>query len=236
MKSHKYFSIQTNNIKHRYDDDAALDDYDDDDDDDDVFYDGGDVDHPDDNTSMKVTEDVAKKGWDELVANSEEDAPRRLSSPSYENLVRAHIADWFRGAEKYERTTQLSKRVTEWTQRLEPILAEEEKHPPFDIHRVGDKIIERLVETEENEDESKVVSFDSVVTGQVDFEVCRSFLAMLQLANNGNLHIVNPTIEGNEKKRNVPKVLQNGELGIKLLSSKRSDISDYRAPSVSSAK
>ena len=174
--------------------------------------------------------------------------------------VRAHIAEWFRGAEKYvcvfkfqarvlfvishklnyytlenyryERTTQLSKRVTEWTQRLEPILAAEEMHPPFDIHKVGDNIIERLVETEENEDESKIVSFDSVVTGQVDFEVCRSFLAMLQLANNGNLHIINPTIEG--KMKNVPKVLQNGELGIKLLSSKRSDISDYRAPSVSS--
>ena len=133
---------------------------------------------------------------------------------------------------RYERTTQLSKRVTEWTQRLEPILAAEEMHPPFDIHKVGDNIIERLVETEENEDESKIVSFDSVVSGQVDFEVCRSFLAMLQLANNGNLHIINPTIEG--KMKNVPKVLQNGELGIKLLSSKRSDISDYRAPSVSS--
>ena len=63
--------------------------------------------------------------------------------------------------------------------------------------------------------------FDSVVSGQVDFEVCRSFLAMLQLANNGNLHVVNPTIEG--KTKNVPKVLQNGEFGIRWASSKRSD-------------
>ena len=48
---------------------------------------------------------------------------------------------------RYERTTQLSKRVTEWTERLEPILAAEEMHPPFDIHKVGDNIVERLVET-----------------------------------------------------------------------------------------
>ena len=75
------------------------------------------------------------------------------------------------------------------------------------------------------------MSFDSVVTGQVDFEICRSFLAMLQLANNGNLKIVNPS-DGDIKSG--PKVLQNGELGIELLSSKRSDIGDYRAPSVKS--
>ena len=210
------------------------DNFDDDDDDDDVFYDGGDVDHPDDDVSHQ--QDIVKKGWDELVANNnniEVDAPRRLSSRSYENLVRAHIAEWFRGAEKYERTTQLSKRVTEWTQRLEPILAAEELHPAFDIHEVGDNIIERLVtKDEENDDEeSKIVSFDSVVTGQVDFEICRSFLAMLQLANNGNLKIVNPS-DGDIKSG--PKVLQNGELGIELLSSKRSDIGDYRAPSVKS--
>ena len=29
---------------------------------------------------------------------------------SYEGLVRAHIKEWFRGAEKYQQTTQLSRR------------------------------------------------------------------------------------------------------------------------------
>jgi condensin-2 complex subunit H2 len=46
-----------------------------------------------------------------------------------------------RGAADYAHETQLSRRVTEWQQRLEPVLREQDGHPNFDIHVYGDRYI-----------------------------------------------------------------------------------------------
>lgn len=104
------------------------------------------------------------------------------------------------------RETQLSRRVAEWTQRLEPILQQQEEGAQFDIHAycetflegVDEAIVEHDEEIEQLEaagvtpEEEQIpgeVSFGEVVAGQSSAEVCRIFLACLQLVNHGSISI-----------------------------------------------
>lgn len=110
----------------------------------------------------------------------------------------------------FNRETQLSRRVAEWTQRLEPILQQQEEGAQFDIHAycetflegVDEAIIEHDEEVEqlqaagvtpEGEQVLGEVSFGEVVAGQSSAEVCRIFLACLQLVNHGSISITPPT-------------------------------------------
>lgn len=214
----------------------VLDDHDDDDDDDDgAFFDAGENIGDDDLEANGPDADA----WTDLVDEEHEmeEAPPMLSSPSYENLVRAHISEWFRGAEKYERTTQLSRRVTEWTKRLEPILAAEELHPPFNIRSIGGEIIEAVGNENGGDVDTKSkdasVPFESIVRGKVEYEICRSFLAMLQLANDGNIEIIpHDKDDAGTKKDDEVEFRETGNISVVLKSTKMSDIRDYRAPSV----
>jgi hypothetical protein len=116
---------------------------------------------------------------------------------TFENLCRQHIKNFMRGAETYARETNLSKRVSEWTSRLEPILLDQEQRPEFDIHAYSDKALEKValrskelvLEKSSSKDENgpAQVHFSDVVKGESSFEVGRIFLACLQLANLGNL-------------------------------------------------
>lgn len=100
----------------------------------------------------------------------------------------------------------MSRRVAEWTQRLEPILQQQEEGAQFDIHAycetflegVDEAIVEHDEEIEQLEaagitpEEVQVpgeVSFGEVVAGQSSAEVCRIFLACLQLVNHGSISI-----------------------------------------------
>ena len=60
---------------------------------------------------------------------------------SYEALCRRHIEGFALGAEQYARETQLSKRVNEWTGRLESILADQDSSRPFDIHEYSKEVL-----------------------------------------------------------------------------------------------
>ena len=120
--------------------------------------------------------------------------------------VRAHIAEWFRGAEKYVCVSQ----ARELYRTKSTTTGTRERHNSQNVSRNGLSVlspylqrrrcillsifirseITLLNDWSKRGERRRIqnVSFDSVVSGQVDFEVCRSFLAMLQLANNGNLH------------------------------------------------
>jgi len=60
---------------------------------------------------------------------------------TFEELCRAHVEAFARGAERYASETHLTKRVGDWQSRLLPILEEEEERPDFDIHRYGERIL-----------------------------------------------------------------------------------------------
>ncbi|KAL4092620.1 hypothetical protein PRIC1_011612 [Phytophthora ramorum] len=134
---------------------------------------------------------------------------------TYEEICRQHLASFMSGTEKYVRETDLSKQVSDWQEKLTPLLKQQDAHPAFDIHHYGREIIDRLEEEQkstsldkhsratrkdkatnkrarldpvpEDEEEIETVPFETLVGGKSPFEVCRLFLASLQLANNGNV-------------------------------------------------
>ncbi|GAB5360986.1 hypothetical protein AAMO2058_000675500 [Amorphochlora amoebiformis] len=115
---------------------------------------------------------------------------------SFEELCRRHVKAYLEAAEQYMTRTELSERVASWEARIVPFLKEMDSRPEFDIHVYGEKIIETIDrDTKGTEDaHDKVAGFSKVVEGKKKFEVCRMFLATLQLANNRAVDIT-PKIE-----------------------------------------
>jgi len=116
---------------------------------------------------------------------------------TFEELCRAHIQAFARGAEKYAAETKLSQRVSHWQERLKPILDEEEERPIFDIHQYGQRVVNTIEKELENlklnaaDDRSKqrTIDFSKVTKDCPQYDVCRVFLACLGLSNSGNIRI-----------------------------------------------
>lgn len=177
--------------------------YDDGDDDNDdggfAFGGDGDDDNDDnhyDNGGMYGNDDYGNTGLGSVdeVFNNDESAGK-----TFEELCRAHIAAFAKGAEKYMTETQLSKRVNEWHERLKPLLEEEEQREAFDIIKCGEAVIE-LVEQESMRakargEDSKTVAFRDVTLHRDKSDVCRMFLATLSLSNSGNVSIAQKSLD-----------------------------------------
>ncbi|KAI9920563.1 hypothetical protein PsorP6_015527 [Peronosclerospora sorghi] len=136
-----------------------------------------------------------------LTPAEAETATRGSASLSYEEICRQHLVSFMSGAEKYVRETDLSKQVTEWQDKLTPLLKQQDARPPFDIHAYGREILGRLKEARRPSskkrarvdpapDEDTSVPFQALVEGKSPCEVSRVFLASLQLANSGNVSLV----------------------------------------------
>ncbi|BFZ04111.1 hypothetical protein BsWGS_07150 [Bradybaena similaris] len=137
---------------------------------------------------------------------------------SYEDLVQKHVEKFLASAAEYAQITELSRRVTEWEEKIRPKLEEQDGHGPFDIHKYGTFIIESLVRGE-------MRAYREIVGGKPEYEICRYTLATLQLANVYNVELtIIPDISGNIMDC----------LYVTLLSTKRhfEDLEDYRAPSL----
>lgn len=166
---------------------------------------------------------------------------------SYKMICDKMILDFKRGVERYAKETNLSRRVSDWTNRIEPLLLEQEKMPVFDIHDYSDRIlvqVHRLVRRprQRKDDSKEVMRFDDILSkGQSSGEVCRMFLACLQLANMGNLLIIPPpaqtmpsttTTKGSKTSHAAAVALVDGShdrsFSIQLLDvSKKIDIENY---------
>lgn len=126
-----------------------------------------------------------------IVAGDDE----ATGAQSFEELCREHIAKFAKGAEKYASETQLTQRVDQWQAKLEPLLAEEETRPEFDIHEYGRSILETVggvltadkADLPDEEDAPAIVNFTQVTKECPNYQVCRYFLASLSLCNAGNL-------------------------------------------------
>lgn len=167
-----------------------------------------------------------------------------VDGETFEELCRAHLRAFARGAEKYAAETQLSRRVGDWQSRLSPILEEEEKRPEFDIHRYGDRIMHTVlkeVEQKKTQDGDRklaaagqssptnVVDFRSVTEGQEEYEVCRLFLSSLMLCNSGNVIL--------SHEHNGATVATPDELKIELLQDQVDrPMETYLAPSVAAGQ
>lgn len=136
---------------------------------------------------------------------------------TYEELVRRHVENFLASAAKYAQISELSKRVAEWEEKITPRLLEEEQREPFDIHVYGTTVLESL-------HKGQSVPFRRIVGGKPVFQICRLFLATLQLANVYNVDLTCPgqLAEGMDK------------LQVRLLSKKRhyEELAEYQAPSL----
>ncbi|XP_037701394.1 condensin-2 complex subunit H2 isoform X1 [Choloepus didactylus] len=111
------------------------------------------------------------------------DAEAGPTSLSYEELVRRNVELFIATSQKFVQETELSQRIRDWEDTIQPLLQEQEQHVPFDIHSYGDQVVSRFSQLNE------WCPFAKLVAGQPPFEVCRSMLASLQLANDYTVEI-----------------------------------------------
>ncbi|KAL3697621.1 hypothetical protein R1sor_011697 [Riccia sorocarpa] len=116
----------------------------------------------------------------------------REEGMSFEELCRAHLESMLRKLSEANSRTGLASRVSKWKNKIEATLVDEDTRPPFDIHDYGDRLLDELATvaaTSHDEDEETQESFTYLVRGQRREQVARSFSALLQLVNNGNVTI-----------------------------------------------
>ncbi|XP_075816449.1 condensin-2 complex subunit H2 isoform X1 [Microtus pennsylvanicus] len=111
------------------------------------------------------------------------DAEAMPESLRYEELVRRNVELFIATSQKFVQETELSQRIRDWEDTIQPLLQEQEQHVPFDIHTYGDQLVSRFPRLNE------WCPFAELVAGQPAFEVCRSMLASLQLANDYTVEI-----------------------------------------------
>ncbi|XP_055251466.1 condensin-2 complex subunit H2 isoform X2 [Moschus berezovskii] len=79
--------------------------------------------------------------------------------------------------------TELKRHIRGWEDAIQTLLQEQEEHVPFDIHTYGDQVVSQFSQL------NQWCPFAKLVAGQPAFEVCRSMLASLQLANDYTVEI-----------------------------------------------
>lgn len=124
------------------------------------------------------------------------DGPEGLSqdsNASLEDLCRSHLDSLLASIAESEKQTEMAARVSTWKQRIEHNLEEQDAHPPFDIHLYGERILDKL-SSEVGSGGS--MTFTNVVRGQPKHDVARTFSALLQLVNNGNVELQRPPSSG----------------------------------------
>eukprot|EP01018_Ginkgo_biloba_P027960 Gb_06953 [translate_table: standard] len=131
-----------------------------------------------------------------------------------------------------EQQTELASRVSTWKQKIEKNLEEQDSHPPFDIHVYGERVLNQLMLNGNR----GLKSFAEIVEDQEKHEVARTFSALLQLVNNGNVAL-EKGISGSQSFCFTAEK----PFFVKLLSSNKrhQEMLSYKAPSMvalSSAK
>ncbi|XP_045147848.1 condensin-2 complex subunit H2 isoform X1 [Echinops telfairi] len=111
------------------------------------------------------------------------DPEARPPALSYEELVQRNVDLFIATSQKFVQETELSQRIRDWEGTIQPLLQEQEQHVPFDIHTYGDQVVSHFSQLNE------WCPFAKLVAGQPAFEVCRSMLASLQLANDYTVEI-----------------------------------------------
>ncbi|XP_043708146.1 condensin-2 complex subunit H2-like isoform X2 [Telopea speciosissima] len=107
-------------------------------------------------------------------------------SNGLEDLCRAHLDALLASIAATEQQSELAARVSSWKQRIEQNLEEQNSHAPFDIHDYGGRVMDKLSLEADGRDG---MSFTDIVRGQEKHDVARTFSALLQLVNNGDVDL-----------------------------------------------
>ncbi|XP_071703099.1 condensin-2 complex subunit H2-like [Rutidosis leptorrhynchoides] len=128
-----------------------------------------------------------KKHTDEDVKFDKEPFEHEDPNVNLEDLCRSHLDSLLASYAETEKQTALAARVSSWKQRIEHDLDEQDARPPFDIHVYGQRTLDKL---SLEADVGNSLSFTDVVKGQEKHDVARTFSALLQLVNNGNVELI----------------------------------------------
>ncbi|KAI0228783.1 Condensin-2 complex subunit H2 [Lamellibrachia satsuma] len=141
---------------------------------------------------------------------------------SFEDMVLNHVEGYLASAQQYVQTTELSRRVSEWANKIVPRLGIEEKRNTFDIHKYGTSVLNRLSESGATQS-PQWIPFSKVVEGEPQYEVCRMLLASLQLANSSNMDI--------SCDSDFDQTLNSLKMKLLTLRRHHEDLAEYCAPS-----
>ncbi|CAA3030186.1 Hypothetical predicted protein [Olea europaea subsp. europaea] len=161
------------------------------------------------------------------------------ANASLEDLCRSHLDSLLASLAESEKQTELATRVSTWKQRIEQNLEEQDARPTFDIHEYGDRVLDKL---SMEGDEGKAMSFGDVVRGQEKHDVARTFSALLQLVNNGDVDLArgdkndNFTCHTAANPFYVRLLRHERRKGVKLRSSKKRAKSPLTKGNVSSKR
>lgn len=147
-----------------------------------------------------------------------------------EDLCQAHLGAILKKHAEPEVRTEIANRVTSWKQKIEKNLAIQDAHPPFDIHAYGERVLEKLSPCHDDEMDASDVEkpFTHIVAGLEKHEIARTFAALLQLVNNGNVSLEKGSSVSSSECFTAEK-----PFFVKLLSCRRrhDEMLHYRAPS-----
>lgn len=87
---------------------------------------------------LEPEEYVEPEGADPREAADLDTVPVSLS---YEELVRRNVELFIATSQKFVQETELSQRIRDWEDTVQPLLQEQEQHVPFDIHTYGDQVV-----------------------------------------------------------------------------------------------
>lgn len=124
--------------------------------------------------------DVGGKSHELFNASSERQIEQIAAS--YEESCRKYILETSIVWQAHAADTQLERRVSDWRSRIEPLLVMVEERGEFDIALYVDGILERFT-ARHQETNSREADMSSLFSASEPSEVCRNFLATLQLVN-----------------------------------------------------
>ncbi|ESN93233.1 hypothetical protein HELRODRAFT_186121 [Helobdella robusta] len=130
---------------------------------------------------------------------------------SYESAIKKHLDQFILNAECYAKTTELSRKVMEWEDKILPCLLEQEQQKPFNVHEYEAEIINKLSSLSSS---NGPVDFSKVVANENSEEICRYFMSALHLVNHGNLELEQQSGEMNVNVRLLNQNRYQMSLGV----------------------
>lgn len=184
------------------------------------FPDFGDVEHDGDGDDDAFGGGLGiglNMGMASALAGSVEAQVERIAA-SYEDQCRKYLLESSKLWQEHAVDSQLEQRVADWRTKIEPLLAEEEERPGFDIKEYSNAIVGRL-EDEKERNNCQSSGMNYVFSSTEPYEVCRNFLATLQLINSNQIEIVpvdHSTSSADDRSLPIPTIgllQQTGDKG-----------------------
>ncbi|XP_054717487.1 uncharacterized protein LOC129226884 [Uloborus diversus] len=113
--------------------------------------------------------------------------PAEGDSASFDTmeLMKECFEDYKKSSAEYDVKSDLTAKIQAWEERITPFLAEQSRKPEFNIGQYGSDILNSFEDT----DRKQTKIFKDIVKGKLKWEVHRYFLALLPLANVGNVSL-----------------------------------------------